>query len=708
MSTIRRRLVGAGTAALLLILGLAAAAVAVAVGERYSARVDVTSAGEQRLAPSTLAVLEQAALLGEVEIVVAVDAASLEPWARRTVRDVLDLLEHAGRVRASEIDVGSVEGQAAYGALLGRLIEREREGIDRHIVAVGSAAAQAEASGGQLGQRVAPGLLALRDLLGGGEQAAGVASGLEQWAVVVRAASTRLAEAAGAARSALAEPDPALPIPPLAQHEAALRQVLNERSTELESLTRELEALAGSAFGTDELRSAAQALARTAAEARDALARASDALGRLPRLDVLRIATALGAAEVALVIGPPGTGVSGIDIGTLYEPDIVASDGTRITGDVRFQAEELLASAVSTVLSAARPIVVLTHGESASILDNRQYFAGAGERMARRGIDMAEWRALREPEPPELRELDPDGTRPRVYAVLAPDSSAAARSPDEAPGPERATAVGRAVERLIEDRAAVLLSVVPSVLPSYGEADPVAEPLAALGVDLRTGVMLLRGEASARAQELRTEFEVVPRGEGHVVLGATSNLLTMLSYPVPIEWSGAAGVEVTPLLTVAESGSVWGETQWVRLWQTPREQRPLLPEKPRPDAGVDDTEGPWTVAAAIERTDGGAARIGRIVVVGSSGWFFDPVAARYQSTDGRVALAWPGNAELFEAAVLWLAGEDELIAQSAGARATPLVGPIEPGKLSMLRWGLIAGLPLLTLAVGVVWRLVRG
>ncbi|HZW09152.1 MAG TPA: hypothetical protein VFF69_04545 [Phycisphaerales bacterium] len=707
MSAARRRMAGAGGAALLLALGLAAAAVVGAVGARYNVRLDVTSAGEQRLAPRTLAVLEQAAALGEVEILVAADAASLEPWARRAVRDVLELFEHSGRVRAGEIDVGSAEGQAAYGELLGRLIEREREGIDLHIAAVAAAAAQTEAAGAGLEQRVAPGLLALRDLLGEGEQSAAVRSGLEQWASLMRAASARLSEAARAARAALAEPDAALPIPPLERHEAALRQAVNERATELDALVEELEALGGSGVGSEGLRSGAESLGRAAAEIRDELARAADGIARLPRLDVLRIATALGASEIALVIGPPGTGVAGIDIGTLYEPDVVASDGTRITGDVRFQAEELLASAVSTVLTAAKPIVVLTHGESASILDSTEYFAGVGQRMARRGIDLAEWQALHEPEPPELRELDPDGARPRVYAVLAPDSSGAARSPDEAPGPERAAAVGRALQRLIDDRAAVLLSVIPSVLPSYGETDPVAAPLAALGVDVRTGVMLLRREASARAQELRTEFEVVPGGGGHAILGATSNLPTLLSYPVPIEWSGGSVASVTPLLTVEASADAWGETQWVRLWQTPREQRPLLPERPGPDEGVDDTEGPWTVGAAVERA-GGIARTGRIVVVGSSGWFFDPVAARYQATDGRVALAWPGNAELFEAAVLWLAGQDELIAQSAGARSTPLVGPIEPGRLRALRWGLVAGLPLLTLGVGVAWRVVRG
>ncbi len=76
--------------------------------------------------------------------------------------------------------------------------------------------------------------------------------------------------------------------------------------------------------------------------------------------------------------------------------------------------------------------------------------------------------------------------------------------------------------------------------------------------------------------------------------------------------------------------------------------------------------------------------------------------------DGRVVPVNPGNAELFEAAVLWLAGEDELVAQSAGARATPLVGDIAPGRLAAVRWALVAGLPLATLILGIAWRVTRG
>lgn len=709
MIAVRRRMLAAGAGVVVLALALAAAAVVAAVGDRFNARIDVTTTGEQRLAARTMAVLERAAPLGEVEIVVAVNAASLEPWSRRTVRDVLDLFEHAGAVRASEIDVGSSEGQAEYGRLLDRLIERERAGIDEHIAAVGAAAGEAAAAGDRLEQQIAPALVSLRDALADGDARSEAArAGLEEWAALARLSARRLGEAAGAAQAALTEPDPVLPIPPLAQHEATLRRALDERATELESLTRELEALAASGLGAAGLEQSSGALARAVQDLRDRLARASDALARLPRLDVLRVAEALGSAEIALVIGPPGAGVAGIDIGMLYEPRVVASDGSRLVGDVRFQAEELFASAVSTVLATTNPVVVLTHAEAASVLESTALFNGIRERLARRGIDVVEWSTLRE-DAPDLREVNPDGVRPVVYVTLSPDSSAAPRTAEEAPGPERAAGLGRALQRLVDEGEPIMLNLNPSVLPAYGERDPVAAPFAALGLELRTGSPLLKRMPGLRGDEVLTELALTGREGEHPIQRAAANLPTLLPWAIPVRAADGSSLRTTALLEVRAEETVWGETQWLRLWQTPRAQRPMIPDKPSFDRGVDDGAGPWTVALAAERADAPAgSRRGRLVVVGSNGWYSDPAAFQYEMADGRVSLASPGNAELFEAAVLWLAGQDELIAQSAGARAMPLVGPIEPARLSIIRWGLVAGLPVLTLLLGALWRAVRG
>ncbi|MFG0259698.1 MAG: hypothetical protein ACF8LK_05020, partial [Phycisphaerales bacterium JB041] len=241
----RRRLAETVSTVLVLVLALMAAGVVIGVGDRYRARADVTTTGEQRLAPRTRAVLEQVSMLGEVEIVVAVDSSAVEPWSRRIVLDVLDLFGNAGNVRAAEIDVSSAAGQAEYGRLLQRLIDRERDGIDQHVEAVSSATALAASAAEALQQSYAPALPALGNAITTGDaNAAAARSGLDQWAALLRVSSRQLADASAAATRAISEPDPRLPIPPLDDAEAAIRAALLQRAAEFDALAGDLREVA--------------------------------------------------------------------------------------------------------------------------------------------------------------------------------------------------------------------------------------------------------------------------------------------------------------------------------------------------------------------------------------------------------------------------------------------------------------------------------
>lgn len=203
-------------------------------------------------------------------------------------------------------------------------------------------------------------------------------------------------------------------------------------------------------------------------------------------------------------------------------------------------------------------------------------------------------------------------------------------------------------------------------------------------------------------------------GEGsHPILRAVRGLPALVPWPIPLKAKGAEGapgregLRVTALATIADDASTWGESQWVRLWQTPRAQRGASPDLPVFDANRDVRGGPWMVAAAAE-IPGPRGTPQRLVVVGSNSWFIDQVTQRRAEVDGRVIDANPGNIELFESSVLWLAGQDELIAQSPEAASIALIGAIAPERLSMIRWVIVAGLPVLVLVVGGLYRAVRG
>ena len=361
------------------------------------------------------------------------------------------------------------------------------------------------------------------------------------------------------------------------------------------------------------------------------------------------------------------------------------------------------------MLSNTKPIVVLTHSENARILESSPFFTSIQDRLGQRGIDMTEWQVGDPADPvtlPDLSELDPDGTRPVVFVTLSPDSSASARKQGDLPGPKRAAALGNAVAYLLDHQLPLLVNVNPSILPSYGEPDPIVAPLEQLGLTLSTGTPLLREVVSTRDRQVRTDLTALPEPSSNPISHAIANLPIQLTWPIPITITPNASWQVTPLLEIADTGSVWAESQWLGYWQTARAQRSLLPNLPRFDADTDRRSDQFVVAVAADRTDT-PPRTGRVVVVGSNGWYANPIAFAYQTTDGRVSRTYPGNAELFEAAVLYLAGMDEQIAKSASARAIPMIVQIEPARLRVLRWVLVAGLPIGVLVLGVLWRLVR-
>jgi hypothetical protein len=137
----------------------------------------------------------------------------------------------------------------------------------------------------------------------------------------------------------------------------------------------------------------------------------------------------------------------------------------------------------------------------------------------------------------------------------------------------------------------------------------------------------------------------------------------------------------------------------------------MLADPPTPNQGDLLTPPAWPgeppawVGAAAAEIPGDRPR--RLVLVGSVDWFIDPVVEEAYAIDGREVSAHPGNLELLESAVLWLAEQDDLIAQSATARAAPTVSALRAGSLRRLRLMTIFGPAGLVLLAGVAYALWR-
>lgn len=436
------------------------------------------------------------------------------------------------------------------------------------------------------------------------------------------------------------------------------------------------------------------------------LARAMDPLRTTRPPTVLRVARAIESDRAILVVGEGAIGVVGLDADSVLAPSGVSN------ADLRRRNEELLATALASLTLPDPPIVVLMHAENPGLLARANLYQHLSERLASRGIDVVMWPLAISTTEPSLREFDPDRMRPVVYVVLSTDSAAQGRSGALLPGPERVQRLGDALRVLMDRGESILLSVSPSLIPTTGSPDPTVAFLEPLGVRAESGKPLVSERLTPGGRMVTTPLaitSVAKEGESgviHPIAQALRGLPTFMAWPVRLHVSPTPveGVTIAPIYTHRDP-HMWGESQWIGLWQLPLESQASASPVPARDdrdalLGADEAA---VLGVAIERRT--PERVQRVVVVGTHsygqfGWFADPITQDQTVIDGRSVAAHPGNFELFDASISYLAGHDELIAQSPGSRATPLIMQLAPERLTLIRLLLVVGLPLAVLLGG--------
>ncbi len=699
--------------ALMSVVLIAATTVCVLVvnllAQRFPARLDATETREQALSPRTAALL--ASLPGEYEIVIAADWNSIDRRASRRVRDVLDLFARSSRlITATTIDTATAAGAAAYERLLRRLAERdapkavEQTGtINGAIGIAGQAAAALEA--------LSPRLQAVRDAIPpDAEHGAENRKFFDYAAAWCRTAADDLPKFAGQARERLAPGAGPLAVPDLSAAAGPLKDAFANAQTSLRQIADNVRVFAESEAMPAGARSLARPLATDLARLRDTAAVQADALGRLPKLDSVRVARTLEQTQAALVIGPAG--VTAVPLDWLFPASEVIDGAGESRADMRRRNEEVIATALDSLARPISPILVIVHSWPPPPLLGRRGFEQLVQRLGLRNIDVVEWAAAEQPEPPALGALDPKGNRPVVYATFSSDTIAPTVAGQT--GVDRANRLGGALARLVEEGKPILLSIIPSIVPTTGSPDRAVSFLPLFGLRADSARPLMRDTLTAGGRVVIPDFSLIARDSGHPIAGALGGLRTLLEWPLPLKVlpeSEAPRATVFPLI-VLDDGSAWAESEWLGLWQTAAPsggRRTMPPNPPALDASRDDAAGPWVVAAAAERSLPSGGGTQRLVVVSSNTWFMDRVTMqRAQMVDGRVAAANPGNIELLESAVYWLAGQDDRIGASPTARAVPVIRDLGAGALNTLRWLVILGLPALTLGAGVLWRFWRG
>ncbi|MEO1583802.1 MAG: hypothetical protein AAFR96_04420 [Planctomycetota bacterium] len=669
----------------------------------HAFRLDVTATGRLALSPRTVGVLERSQ--PGTEIVLAADLSGrTRPGVQ--VRRVLDVLEEIDRrsdaLGVSVIDTSSASGLASFERLVVDLAARDEAGVaaaaSRTMRAAGSVAS---AEQDLLG--LAEGIEALRGGVGR-EQSADLAARASR----LRATADQIGPMREGLGTLMSREIAGVVLPDL----AAARDVLVESADAVRTLLRvvadSLIAIGGDGSADEETRLRAADLADRCSAVSDRLGSASASLQSAALPGVVRVVGALTSSEALLVLGPAGGGVAAVSLDDLFP---ASAPGAPVRDPGR-RAESLVTNALVTLVASDRPLVVVVHGGTRRVLAGGADapFASLRRRSGLRGVEWVEWPVAMEPERPGATAAAAADGRPVVYAVIGIDTSAAG-------GVDRSARTADVLRGLIDSGERVLVNLAPSTLPGTGQADQMADAVSRLGLEADTGRPVLRETGRGAQRRVDWEQTLVPTADqsaaepGQTGLASSvEGLGVLLPWPSVIgRQRGGVDASFERLIPVEGVDRAWREGEWLGYWVTPASQRPMLREKPTP-GGTRDGEivaggdpGDVAFAWAVDRGD-----LGRAIVVGSHLWMFDSVADRPAVVDGRIVQQHPGNAELFLAGVEWLAGSDELLGRGAAALETPTVQPIADGRLALLRWLLIGGLPVGVLLIGVGVRVVGG
>lgn len=654
----------------LFILAAIVAAVAVSIisdGSDLRWRVDATKSRSYSLSQQTIDLLGD--LEGDWRVAIVLVESQADPATVRQVDEVLARFNQTNDVLdVQRIDPTRPESLRNYESLLLEIRERYQEEIGLYESAISRAIGE------------------FSDLIRFAGDNAGKLADIGESSSNAMSAdlSTRagaLSLLAGQGQLILKEVNKALrvddsrPLPDFARASAILMQALTQWAEELDDTARLMENVDGiqaAALGEDCLVEGSR------------LSIAADRLKRLPEMELSLISRHLQSGEAAIILSPDRAAV--VPAGQLFS-GMVTGSSERVTFDRRFRGEQLLSSAIRSLVDGLDPVVIFVHDRETSILQKDPQdidVSGAAAMLEAARMEVLEWSVSSEGKP----RVSPDS--PSCWIIIAP-----ARRTGLKPS-EGEQELLRVTSDLIAEGESILLSLYPSLLPRYGQRDPWAQLAGPLGIDVRTGEVICEssrgsdGETQVQMVQVLTEFT-----EPNPIAAALHGQSLALPLAVPLARETAETQSNIELIaTVPPSDRRWIESKWSPQEQqrVAREEQPGLSE-PIPLVGLIDRRSP---------IDEGRQRV---LVVGSGGWMLNYVADMVMPAGGeRYALLYPGNHELLLSGASWLCGLDERIAPGPLSQEVARLGSISEGVRTLWLWILLLGIPGFIALVGIgVW-----
>jgi len=390
--------------------------------------------------------------------------------------------------------------------------------------------------------------------------------------------------------------------------------------------------------------------------------------------------------ETLVLVGPGQVRV--ISLGELFRQPDPSQIQPGQEPQLRFQGEEKITGALVSMSLDQPPLVVFVVSGQNQAIGQRGLFQQVAARLGHVNFQVQQWSPTPQPGPmgqpmPPQPAPQPASGQKAVWVVL----------PLEPPNPMNPMggASGQQIADFLKGRInagdAVLIMLTVSPMARFGEADPISRLLSPWGITPQIDRLVLHQiDLPDRQKQADNRIFI---NDWPSELPITQALIGMpgifvQASPLVLGKGDGQGVETWPLVQVQ------GDDYW--------SQRDLhIVKDPKLDPAT--AGGPFVIAAAAQRQGQ------RIVVVGDPAWATDQI-----TNLGRMGLPieiagaqFPANSEFFVNSVYWLAGLDQLIAASARTQDIRRIHVTDAAGVT-LRWALLAGMPLVTVLLGVgVW-----
>jgi hypothetical protein len=382
-----------------------------------------------------------------------------------------------------------------------------------------------------------------------------------------------------------------------------------------------------------------------------------------------------------------------------------------------FEGEQAISSAILSIVQPekVKVVFVTTTPTHPATNTNQDGWSDMADRLRQANFDVQEWSPASSPQPgmpPEPSEPPASG-KGVVWIVFPPDSPNPQQMMMGMPPPSPQPVIDEVKKHLAAGGQAMFLAEANSMGPMSqgGGGYPFGDLLTPYGIDVQSKYTVVHtypgpngtnrvfprvavtrysdSDITKPLQSLQTLFVGVPDQQMGGILGAPTVVNVAKNLP--------AGAEASVLFSTAKDADTWGAASYSQ------------------DATFNkDTDIASPCPLAVEAVKNkGKDDEQRIVVIGSRligcNAITEQVSAAADESTGRLVayLENPGNSELINNSVLWLAGYKNMISVSAKSTAALRIKDMPPAVLAFWRWVLFAGIPVMALALGGIMYLFR-